>query len=265
MYAKIFENIMTSSLAEDFQTRHIFMDLLVIADPEGLVDMTPEAISRITNVPLTLLKESLCKLCKPDPQSRSKREDGRRLVPLDENRGWGWQIVNFKAYREIRNEDERRAYMRTYMRARRAQEAAGKQGVSNVSQCSKKKQYADAEAETVKNTRDIQGKELVNLYGEKVKQPSTDTSRPQARKNAAKLLKTVSFEDLKQAVLNYAEACEVLDKENDFRKNAGNFFGRESVYEDFLPSVYQKPQAAPSASAKVKAKLAQWAGKGGKA
>ena len=109
------------------------------------------------------------------------------------------------------------------------------------------------------------GKELINLYGEKVKQPSTDTSIPQARKNAAKLLKTVSFEDLTQAVLNYAESCEALDKENDFRKNAGNFFGRESVYENFLPDAYQKPQAAPSASAKRKAKLTQWAGKGEKA
>ena len=113
--------------------------------------------------------------------------------------------------------------------------------------------------------REIQGKELVTLYGEKVKQPSTDTSIPQARKNAAKLLKTVSFEDLTQSVLNYAESCEALDKENDFRKNAGNFFGRESVYENFLPDAYQKPQAAPSASAKRKAKLAQWAGKGSKA
>lgn len=123
----------------------------------------------------------------------------------------------------------------------------------------------EVELEVEKDCRNRQGKELVILYGEKVKQPSTDTSIPQARKNAAKLLKTVSFEDLTQAVLNYAESCEALDKENDFRKNAGNFFGRESVYENFLPSVYQKPQAAPSASAKRKAKLAQWAGKGEKA
>lgn len=151
MYVKVFESIMTSSLAEDYQTRHVFMDLLVLADPEGIVDMTPQAIARTTNVPLKIILSSIRKLCKPDPISRSKKESGCRLLRLDPGREWGWQIVNFKSYRNIRDENARRAYMRTYMRSRRAEEKARKQQLTckpTVSPCSKQKHKQEAEAKT---------------------------------------------------------------------------------------------------------------------
>ena len=158
MYVKVFESILTSSLAEDYQTRHIFMDLLVLADPKGFVDMTPEAIARLTNVPLDVIKPALCKLCKPDPRSRSKKDDGRRLVPLDAERGWGWRIVNFEAYRGMKDENARREYMRVYMRARRAKHKARKHPISkrkqkvNISSMQKQDANAKAEAEKTKKS-----------------------------------------------------------------------------------------------------------------
>lgn len=130
MYAKVFASIYDSSLADDFQTRHIFMDLLVLADMDGVVDMTHEAISRRTNVPIDIIRQAICKLCKPDVNSRSVNSDGRRLEPLDPGRNWGWQIVNFKAYHSLKTESARRAYMRNYMRKRREQRAASKQHVN---------------------------------------------------------------------------------------------------------------------------------------
>lgn len=120
MYAKLFQQIFDSSLAEDYQTRHMFMDLLVLAEPDGRVDMTHEAIARRTNIPVAQVKAQIRKLCKPDPSSRSKGEDGARLVRLDVNRAWGWQIVNFVNYHKMRNQQARREYMRTYMQKRRA-------------------------------------------------------------------------------------------------------------------------------------------------
>ncbi len=90
--------------------------------------------------------------------------------------------------------------------------------------------------------RERKGKELIKLYGEIVKPPAHDTSRSQAKKNAADLLKTVTHADLEQAVKNYAESCDILDKGPRYRKNAGNFFGKEAVYEGFVPSVYERPK-----------------------
>lgn len=96
------------------------MDLLVLADSEGVVDMTPEAISRRTNVPIDEVQKYLVDLCQPDIKSRSQLHEGKRLIPLDPNRDWGWIIVNYQHYREIRDEEARREYFRDAMRKYRA-------------------------------------------------------------------------------------------------------------------------------------------------
>lgn len=119
MFAKVFEQIFSSSISEDYVLRHVFMDLLVLADSDGVVDMTMEAISRRTNVPLKIVKKCIEELCKPDTKSRSHNDEGRRLKPLDSKREWGWIIVNYEHYRNVRDEDARRAYFRDYMRQRR--------------------------------------------------------------------------------------------------------------------------------------------------
>src|SRR5689334_4065743 len=119
MFAKVFGQIFDSSIAEDYNCRRMFMDLLVLADSDGAVDMTPEAISRRTNVPLDEVTKYINELCQPDPLSRSKLHEGKRLIPLDSQRGWGWKIVNYEHYREIRDEAARREYFRDKQRERR--------------------------------------------------------------------------------------------------------------------------------------------------
>src|SRR3972149_8180226 len=99
MYAKILNQIFDSSLANDYITRHVFMDLLVLADREGVVDMTFDAIARRTNVPIEVIQDSIGKLCKPDVNSRTSEAQGARLILLDDRRAWGWHIVNYAKYR----------------------------------------------------------------------------------------------------------------------------------------------------------------------
>ncbi len=119
MFAKIFAQIFDSSLADNYQHRHVFMDLLVLADSDGVVDMTPEAIARRTNMPLEIVQQAIAALSAPDPRSHSPGEDGRRLLPLDERRAWGWQIVNYHHYRKIKDEESRREYFREYRQKER--------------------------------------------------------------------------------------------------------------------------------------------------
>jgi len=116
VFAKVFEQIYDSSIAEDYNCRRMFMDLLVLADPTGAIDMTLEAISRRTNVPFNEVAKYVTQLCQPDPKSRSKLEEGKRLVPLDSNRDWGWKIVNYQHYRKLKDEEARRSYFRTAQR-----------------------------------------------------------------------------------------------------------------------------------------------------
>ena len=110
MFAKVFGQIFDSSIAEDYNCRRMFMDLLVLADSTGAVDMTLEAISRRTNVPIEEVEKYINELCQPDSKSRSKLHEGKRLVPLDDRRDWGWMIVNYQHYRQIKDEEARRLY-----------------------------------------------------------------------------------------------------------------------------------------------------------
>jgi hypothetical protein len=72
-------------------------------------------------VPLELVRQAIDELSKPDPRSRSREADGARLVLLDESRTWGWRIVNYQHYRDLRTADQRREYQRNYKRKKRAE------------------------------------------------------------------------------------------------------------------------------------------------
>lgn len=151
MFAKVFSQIFDSSIAEDHTTRHIFMDLLVLADSDGVVDMTPHAISRRINVPLPVVSAALERLSSPDPSSRSPGEEGRRIVLIDSHRDWGWQIVNYDHYRKTQDEEARRKYFRDYRQEKRAEAKAKvqheKQNVQRVQPCSTEFTHAEGEGD----------------------------------------------------------------------------------------------------------------------
>ncbi len=158
MYVKVFRQIFESSIAEDYTLRHLFMDLLVLADIDGIVDMTHESIARVTNVPIEIVRATIEELERADPKSRSDAQEGRRIVRLDDHREWGWKIVNYEVYRNIRDEEARRAYFREKKREQRAKARVQKchsgHGLSNpVLDCptlSNVSTHTEAEADTDK-------------------------------------------------------------------------------------------------------------------
>ena len=105
MFAKIFSQIYDSSIVEDSEMRFTFMDMLVLADVNGVVDMTHEAIARRTNRPIETIRSTILKLESPDMRSRTPDAEGRRVKRLDEHRDWGWVIVNYDAFRRIASEE----------------------------------------------------------------------------------------------------------------------------------------------------------------
>lgn len=97
-----------------------FQQMIVLANPDGIVDMTASAISRRTSIPLEIIEVGIAKLMEPDPESRTPDEDGRRISLLDDHRNWGWQIVNHAKYQAMRNAAERRDYLKDAQAKRRA-------------------------------------------------------------------------------------------------------------------------------------------------
>lgn len=205
MYAKVFRQIYDSTLAEDWRSLVTFQQLLVLADSDGVVDMTPSAIHRITNIPKDIIDAGIEKLQQPDPVSRSSTEDGKRIIPIDSDRPWGWRIVNYEYYRNLASREDKREKDRQRIADKRKTSIESDVSQS-VAECRSESlevanvAYTEAEANTDTDTNKKQKKvaslptwlpkELWNEYKEhrrKLKAPLTDYAEYLELKELTKL------------------------------------------------------------------------------
>ena len=125
LYARVFTQILDSSIAEDFEARHVFEDFLkvcTIGEHGGIVDITRSALARKFNMPLENLNRAIEKLEAPDPSSRNAEFEGRRIVRLDDHRDWGWRIVNWAEYDKLRTRADTAARVARHTARKRAKE-----------------------------------------------------------------------------------------------------------------------------------------------
>ncbi len=73
------------------------------------VEMNTGIVAFLLGEDESVVTEQIERMCSPDPQSRTKSEEGRKLVRLSE---YSYRVVNGDLYRGIRNEEERREYQR---------------------------------------------------------------------------------------------------------------------------------------------------------
>lgn len=99
-YTPAFSSIYDGTLFGKWPTAAVWASLLPLIDQHGEIRMSYEAIAARTGWPMDLLKQGISELMKPDPESQSTAEEGRRLVLLDPARSWGWRAVNHAVYRE---------------------------------------------------------------------------------------------------------------------------------------------------------------------
>lgn len=108
MYGKVFGAFFDSSINDaDPITRLVFIAMIVLSDRNGQIDMTRQALARRVNVSLAEIDTAIELLSQPDPISRSADHEGRRIVPIDPSRTWGWIVVNKTAYRGSSDEEKR--------------------------------------------------------------------------------------------------------------------------------------------------------------
>lgn len=99
-YTPVFDSVFHGTLCGKWPTLPVWLTILPMADKNGHIDMTFQAMAALTGWPIDLLKQAIAELSSPDPDSRSEANEGRRLLPLDPGRSWGWMVVNHGAYRE---------------------------------------------------------------------------------------------------------------------------------------------------------------------
>lgn len=102
MYVKLFNKILDSSIADNRKLRHFFTDLLLCSDPDGNVVMTKSAISLRIRATIEEVEWGLNELMKSEDGSGTMDHQGRRIEPLD-GHGYGWKILNYELYRDIKS------------------------------------------------------------------------------------------------------------------------------------------------------------------
>ena len=91
------------------------MDMLVLADENGVVDMTPTSISARTRIPIDFVKKYLDRLEMPDPDSKTPDYEGRRIVRMDSHRNWGWVVCNYSKFNRLAANEVRKEQTRESM------------------------------------------------------------------------------------------------------------------------------------------------------
>lgn len=154
MYGKIFEQIYDSSICDDWKALIVFQQMIILSDDEGFIDMTHEAISRRTNIPLDIIKYGIKKLEDPDLRSRNSNFDGRRIMRLDDHRDWGWKVINKIFYKNLASREEKKRQDRDRINRKRKMTKENINDSNDVASCRKESQsVADvAHTDTYTNT-----------------------------------------------------------------------------------------------------------------
>lgn len=116
VYGKLFKSMFDGTLRRNWKAAVVFQQMIIFCDPDGVFDMTPEALHHRTGIPLDLIEEGIKELETPDPESRSPAQDGRRIVRISKERNWGWQIVNHAYYRSLQKAADKRQQNRDRQR-----------------------------------------------------------------------------------------------------------------------------------------------------
>ncbi len=240
MYGKVFESIYDGSLYGQWEAIVTMQQLIVLADADGVIDMTPPAIAGRTSIPLEILEKGLKILSQPDPYSRSPGSDGVRIQLLDEQRPWGWFLVNHKKYQDLRTAEDRRKYMKKYMRDRRKGESVNNSVNSckqSLAQLANKDVYV-YEDEDESTTAPTAPKEPPEFAEFKKAYPERSGAQPWTR--ALKAIRARLNEgdqkgDTWDAILagarRYADYCDSVDRTGtEYVLQAATFCGPEKHY-----------------------------------
>lgn len=130
-FVKIYGTILHSSVwSEAMPTRLLWITVLAMADAHGFFTASLPGLARAANISIAEAEEGLRVLQAPDPYSTSKAHEGRRIRPV----GDGWEILNFRRYRELRTEEQKKSAerVRRHRDNKRAQEAAAHAALPSV-------------------------------------------------------------------------------------------------------------------------------------
>lgn len=122
-YTKLFQSILDSTVwQEPLAIKVVWVTLLAMCDAEGRVWASIPGLASRAGVSVKECETALDKFEGPDPYSRTKENQGRRIAEID----GGWQLLNHAKYRAMMSLEDRREYQRVKQAEYRAARKLGK-------------------------------------------------------------------------------------------------------------------------------------------
>ena len=121
MYGKAFESMYTGSMVGAGLNVFAVWNYAITKAKCGIVELNPKLMVAILGGTIKEVESAMAFLTKPDPESRSKEEEGRRLVREGQ---FQYRVVNWAAYQGIKNADDLREYNRIKQADYRARKKA---------------------------------------------------------------------------------------------------------------------------------------------
>ena len=239
MYAKLFSSLYQGTLRGKSHEILVFTNLLAHCDKEGFVDKHFRAIAEETGLSSEEVRAAIRELEKPDAESRSPEMEGRRIVPIDHHRSWGWQVVNYGKYRAIRDEETRRETWRKSQQKRRKCQHVS----THVNTCQPSSTHIEGDTENTKEKPLLIDSQPQNPPRRlKVARGIADEiyanyPRKVAKQEALKAIKRAldmeTAENLLEAVKAYSAAVATwTDDERQFIPHPATWFNRGSYADD---------------------------------
>ena len=144
-YAKLSSTLVLSTVwSEPHTVRIVWITMLALADAGGYVGASLPGLADAARVTLEECQQALACFQRPDPYSRSKTHDGRRIEEV----AGGWRLLNYGTYRAGRDPETRRRQNReAQARHRDAQPVSHSQPQSAADKPESAQAEAEAEAE----------------------------------------------------------------------------------------------------------------------
>jgi len=216
MYGKIFEEIFDGTLMAQGgpMATYTFMSMIVLADKDGIVNMSVEALGSRIGLPQGQgsfleweeFRRGLELLAQEDLTSNLNTENGRRIISMSEvtngttNRGW-W-IVNYDYYRKKASKFDVQEQTRERVRRFRDRECN-----APVTHCNEKKGHTDTDTDTdkeilsgKKTRQQIPYKEIIDYLNKKTASNYKSTSAATKRSIKARFNEGFSVDDFKRVI-----------------------------------------------------------------
>lgn len=143
-YTKLFGSIVRSTIwGEPNHVRIVWVTMLALADRDGRIEASVPGLAHEARVNLAECREALSLFLAPDPDSRTKAHDGRRIEEIP----GGWRLLNYEVYREKMSRDDQREKAAERKRRQRERER-NSEGVTKRDGHKKSRVSRQAEADT---------------------------------------------------------------------------------------------------------------------